>query len=229
MKEILVEAAAAKLDADPKDIDCIDEVFHVVGGQDPGLSFKEVVTEALVASGTITTKGNFSAPAEYQGTVKFRGSAVGPSMAYSYAAAAVEVTVDEITSKVTVDKIWVAMDCGFAINPLAVEGQIQGAVWMGLGQALSEEVQFQNGLPIHANILDYRVPTIKDTPPIEVEIVETIDPNGPFGAKEASEGAIACISPAVANAVANAIGVRLRETPLSPDRIMAARAKQAKN
>ena len=229
LKEILVEAAASKLDADPEDIDCIDEIFQVVGSQDPGLPFKEVVTEALVASGTITTKGNFSAPAEYQGTVKFRGSAVGPSMAYSYAAAAVEVTVDEITSKVTVDKIWVAMDCGFAINPLAVEGQIQGAVWMGLGQALSEEVQFQNGLPLHANILDYRVPTIKDTPPIEVEIVETIDPNGPFGAKEASEGAIACISPAVANAVASAIGVRLQETPLSPDRIMAARAKQAKN
>ena len=229
MKELLVEAAAAKLDADPGDIDCIDEFFQVVGSQDPGLPFKEVVTEALTASGTITTKGNFSAPAEYQGTVKFRGSAVGPSMAYSYAAAAVEVTVDDITSKVTVDRIWVAMDCGFAINPLAVEGQIQGAVWMGLGQALSEEVQFQNGLPIHANILDYRVPTIKDTPPIEVEIVETIDPNGPFGAKEASEGAIACISPAVANAVANAIGVRLQETPLSPDRIMAARAKQAKN
>ena len=229
MKELLVEAAAAKLDADPGDIDCIDEFFQVVGSQDPGLPFKDVVTEALTASGTITTKGNFSAPAEYQGTVKFRGSAVGPSMAYSYAAAAVQVTVDDITSKVTVDRIWVAMDCGFAINPLAVEGQIQGAVWMGLGQALSEEVQFQNGLPIHANILDYRVPTIKDTPPIEVEIVETIDPNGPFGAKEASEGAIACISPAVANAVANAIGVRLQETPLSPDRIMAARAKQAKN
>ncbi|MGI9414415.1 MAG: 4-hydroxybenzoyl-CoA reductase subunit alpha [Hyphomicrobiales bacterium] len=228
LREILVEAAAAKLDADPKDIDCTDETFRVVGSQDPGLAFKEVVTEALIASGTITTKGNFSAPPEYQGTVKFRGSAVGPSMAYSYAAAAVEVTVDEITSKVTVDRIWVAMDCGFAINPLAVEGQIQGAVWMGLGQALSEEVQFQNGLPVHANILDYRVPTIKDTPPIEVEIVETIDPNGPFGAKEASEGAIACISPAVANAVANAIGLRLRETPLSPDRIMAARSKQAK-
>jgi 4-hydroxybenzoyl-CoA reductase subunit alpha len=125
-----------------------------------------------------------------------------------------------------VEKIWVAHDCGFAINPLSVEGQIQGAVWMGLGQALSEEVSFVAGLPVHANILDYRVPTIKDTPPIEVKIVETIDPNGPFGAKEASEGAIAAVAPAVAAAVKRAIGLRMTETPLSPDRIVARLAKE---
>lgn len=229
MKKILIEAAAKKLDAKPDEIDCIDEHFKVVGSQDTGIPFREVVTEALVDTGTITTKGNFTAPREYQGTVKFRGSAVGPSMAYSYAAAAVEISVDEITSKVTVEKIWVAMDCGYAINPLAVEGQIEGAVWMGLGQALSEEVPFVNGLPVQPNILDYRVPTIEESPPIEVKIIETIDPNGPFGAKEASEGPIGSISPAVAAAIKNAIGVRLQETPLSPDRVLAARLKQARN
>ena len=79
---------------------------------------------------------------------------------------------------------------------LGLLGQIQGAVWMGLGQALSEEVTFTNGLPVHPNILDYRVPTIEESPPIEVHIVETIDPNGPFGAKEASEGPIGSIAPA---------------------------------
>ena len=226
LREILVAAAARKLEADPEAIDCVDDVFKVADSQDPGIPFKDVVAEALVDTGTITVKGTFTTTPDYQGTVKFRGAAVGPSMAYSYAAAAVEVTIDEITDKVTVDKIWVAQDCGFAINPLSVEGQIQGAVWMGLGQALSEEVTFRNGLPVQANILDYRVPTIKDTPPIEVKIIETIDPNGPFGAKEASEGSIACITPAVANAVRRAIGVRMRETPLSPERIMAARAKQ---
>lgn len=226
LKQILTEAAAVKLEADPADIECVDERFRVIGSQDAGLAFKEVVEQALVESGTITTKGNFSAPAEYQGTVKFRGAAVGPSMAYSYAATAVQVQVDEITGRVAVEKIWVAHDCGFAINPLSVEGQIQGAVWMGLGQALSEEVSFVAGLPVHANILDYRVPTIKDTPPIEVKIVETIDPNGPFGAKEASEGAIAAVAPAVAAAVKRAIGLRMTETPLSPDRIVARLAKE---
>ena len=195
MKEILVEAAAAKLDADPKDIDCIDEIFQVVGGQDPGLSFKEVVTEALVASGTITTKGNFSAPAEYQGTVKFRGSAVGPSMAYSYAAAAVEVTVDEITSKVTVDKIWVAMDCGFAINPLAGRRPDPGC---GLDGA---RPGFERGSAVPERPADPRQhPRLPGAdhqghPPIEVEIVETIDPNGPFGAKEASEARLPASRP----------------------------------
>jgi 4-hydroxybenzoyl-CoA reductase subunit alpha len=228
MKKLLVAAAARKLDAEAAQIDCIDEAFKVVDSQDPGIPFKDVVAEVLVDSGTITTKGNYTTPKEYRGTVKYRGSAVGPSMAHSYAAAAVEVSVDEITSKVTVDKIWVAQDCGFAINPLAVEGQIQGAVWMGLGQALSEEVMFENGLPVHGNILDYRVPTIKDTPPIEVKIVETIDPNGPFGAKEASEGAIACVAPAVASAVRRAIGLRMTETPMSPDRILAAQTKLAR-
>jgi len=225
MKDILMRAAAEKLEANPQDIEIVDEVFRVAGDQDTGLPFKQVVELALVESGTITTKGNFSAPESYQGTVKFRGAAVGPSMAYSYAAAAVEISVDDITSRVNVERIWVAMDCGFAINPLSVEGQIQGAVWMGLGQAISEEVMFAKGLPVHANILDYRVPTIKDTPPIEVKIIETIDPNGPFGAKEASEGAIACVAPAVASAVYRAIGLRMKETPMTPDRILAARDK----
>jgi 4-hydroxybenzoyl-CoA reductase subunit alpha len=228
MKAILVEAAARKLEAKPEEIECINETFRVAGSQDAGLPFAEVVTEALVESGTITTKGNFSAPEEYQGTVKFRGSAVGPSMAYTYAASAAEISVDPITSKISVDKIWVAMDVGFALNPLAVEGQIEGAVWMGLGQALSEEVTFKNGLPVHPNILDYRVPTIEESPPIEVHIVETIDPNGPFGAKEASEGPIGSIAPAVTAALKQAVGLQMKEIPLSPDRIHAAQVKQAR-
>jgi 4-hydroxybenzoyl-CoA reductase subunit alpha len=120
--------------------------------------------------------------------------------------------------------VWVAHDCGFALNPLSVEGQVQGAVWMGLGQALSEENRYHNGLPVGPNILDYRVPTIVESPHIEVKIVESMDPNGPFGAKEASEGALASILPAIANAVADATGVRLTETPLSPDRVLEALA-----
>ncbi len=107
---------------------------------------------------------------------------------------------------VSVDRVWVAHDCGFALNPLSVEGQVQGAVWMGLGQALSEENHYHKGLPVGPNILDYRVPTIVESPHIEVKIVESMDPNGPFGAKEASEGALASILPAIANAVADATG-----------------------
>jgi 4-hydroxybenzoyl-CoA reductase subunit alpha len=123
---------------------------------------------------------------------------------------------------VTVEQLWTALDCGFAINPLAVEGQIEGQVWMGLGQALSEETRYHNGLPLHANMLDYRVPTIIESPPISLKIIESIDPNGPFGAKEASEGALASAIAAVGNAIYDAVEIRLHETPFSPDRVLAA-------
>ncbi len=228
LKAVLVAAAARKLEAEPEDIECLGETYRVAGGQDSGISFKDVVSEALVDTGTITVKGTFTVPREYQGG-KFRGAGVGPSMAYSYSATAAEVTVDEVTGRVTVDKVWVAHDCGFAINPLSVEGQVQGAVWMGLGQALSEETRYVAGLPVGPNILDYRVPTIVESPDIEVKIVESLDPGGPFGAKEASEGALSSILPAIANAVHDAMGVRLTETPLTPDRVMAALVKQARS
>jgi len=181
----------------------------------------EVVKDALVDRGPMTVSGTFTCPPEAQGG-KHRGGAVGSTMGFSYAAQVVEVSVDESTGRVTVDKVWAALDCGHAINPLAVEGQIEGSVWMGMGQALSEETQYVNGLPVHASLLEYRVPTIVESPPIEVAIVESNDPNGPFGAKEASEGALAGFPPALVNAIANATGLDLDELPATPDRIMEA-------
>jgi len=222
LKEILLQAAANALDTPPGDIVCLGEVYRAAGSQDPGIPFNDVVARALVDRGTITVTGTFTVPTEYQGTVKFRGSAVGPSMAYSFAATVAQVRVDRDTGIVTVEQLWTALDCGFAINPLSVEGQIEGQVWMGLGQALSEETLYHNGLPIHANMLDYRVPTIVESPPIHLKIVESIDPNGPFGAKEASEGALASAIAAVGNAIYDAVGIRLHETPFSPDRVLAA-------
>ena len=228
LRAILVAAAARKLDAKPEDIETEGEIYRVAGGQDPGLTYEEVVTEALIDSGTITAKGTYTVPREYQGG-KFRGAGVGPSPAFSFSASAVEVTVDPDSCLVTVDKVWVAHDCGFALNPLSVEGQVEGGVWMGLGQALSEETRYVNGLPISANMLDYRVPTAVESPPIEVKIVESLDPNGPFGAKEASEGALASVIPAIANAVYDAIGVRMTNTPMTPERIMEALTKKARD
>ena len=230
LKRILVQAAARKLDAKPEDIECLGEAYRVSGSQDPGLAFEEVVTEALVDSGTITVKGTYTVPREFQGG-KYRGAGVGPSMGFSYAACVAEVDVDEDTGEIAVGNVWVAHDCGFAINPLAVEGQVQGAVWMGLGQALSEENRYDtvSGLPLGPNMLDYRVPSIVESPPIEVEIVESMDPNGPFGAKEASEGALAALLPALANAVDDALGLRLKETPLTPDRVLDAITRLARD
>jgi 4-hydroxybenzoyl-CoA reductase subunit alpha len=187
---------------------------------DPSLPFEEAVRKALAQNGPITTRGTYTVAPELQGG-KFRGAGVGPSPAFSYAAQVVEVAVDEETGEVKVEKVWVAQDCGFAINPLAVEGQVQGAVWMGMGQAMGEATRYDapHGLPMAANFLDYRFPTIADSPPIEVQIVEARDPNGPFGAKEASEGALAGFLAAFTNALADAIGVRPSELPLTQDRL----------
>ena len=196
-------------------------MFYVRGGVVPALSFAEAAKAALVDTGTLTVKGSFTCPPEAQGG-KHRGGAVGSTMGFSYAAQVVEVTVDEDTALVTVDRVWAALDCGYAINPLAVVGQVEGSVWMGMGQALSEETHYLNGLPAHGSFLEYRVPTISESPPIDVQIVESHDPLGPFGAKEASEGALAGFSPALVAAVANAIGVDLDELPVTPDRVMEA-------
>jgi len=186
-------------------------------------SFEEKVRAALANGGPVTTRGTYTVPPELQGG-KFRGAAVGPSPAFSYAAQVVEVAVDEDTGEVKVEKIWVAQDCGFAINPLAVEGQIQGAVWMGMGQALGEATRYDppHGLPLRASLAGYQVPTIADSPPIEAHIVEARDPNGPFGAKEASEGSLAGFLPALTSAIADAIGLRPNELPVTPDRVFEA-------
>ncbi|MFZ2649269.1 MAG: 4-hydroxybenzoyl-CoA reductase subunit alpha [Burkholderiaceae bacterium] len=220
LRRVLVAAAAARLKVGAEQIEWLGERC-IVAGTEQGLDFAEVVNAALVDSGTLIVKGTWSTPPETQGG-KFRGAAVGSTAGFSYAAQVVEVSVDEETGVVRVERVWVAHDCGFAINPLAVEGQVQGAVWMGMGQALSEETQYHEGLPLRANMLDYRIPTIAESPPIEVKLIESLDPLGPFGAKEASEGALHGFAPALTNAIFDAIGIRLSELPATPERVLEA-------
>ncbi len=224
LKRLLVAAAARRLEARPEEVECLGEVYRA-GAQDKGLTFEEVVIEALKDTGTITVTGNYSTIPESHGGKKYRGAAIGGTMGYSYSAQVVEVTVDEETGVVDVDQVWVAHDCGKALNRLTVEGQVQGSVWMGMGQAMSEETAYHEGLMITGNMLDYRVPTIQDSPPIEVGIVESNDPHGPFGAKEAGEGSLAAFLPALTNAIADAVGVRFRDLPVTPDRVFAALEK----
>jgi 4-hydroxybenzoyl-CoA reductase subunit alpha len=228
LKAVLIAAAARKLEAKPDEIECLGELYRA-GAQDKGLTFNEVVTEALKDSGTITITGNYSTIPQSHGGKKYRGAAIGGTMGYSYSAQVVEVTVDEETGVVTVDKVWVAHDCGKALNRLTVEGQVQGSVWMGMGQAMSEEAAYHDGLMVMANMLDYRVPTIQDSPPIEVGIVESIDPHGPFGAKEAGEGSLAAFLPALTNAIADATALRFNNLPVTPDRVFAAVEKRARD
>lgn len=220
----LVAAAAKMLEADPGEVECEGETFFVRGASQSALPWQEVVMAALAMEGTIAVKGAFTTPVEAQGG-KHRGGAVGSTMGFSYGAQVVEVEVDPDTGQIAVLQVWAALDCGFAINPLAVEGQIEGSVWMGMGQGLCEETTYLHGLHAHANLTDYRVPTIAESPPIDVHIVESNDPLGPFGAKEAGEGALAGFPPALVNAVADATGCDVNFLPVTPDRLLAALLK----
>jgi 4-hydroxybenzoyl-CoA reductase subunit alpha len=220
LKRELIHAAARKLEVASDDVEADGERYRV-RGTDRELGWKDVVSAALEPAGTLNVKGAWSTPPETQGG-KFRGAAVGSSAGFSYAAQVVEVAVDEDTGMVRVERVWVAHDCGRAINPLAVEGQVQGSVWMGMGQALGEETQYHDGLHMRANMIDYRIPTIAESPPIETYIVEAPDPNGPFGAKEAGEGALSGFLPALTSAIAHATGIALSELPASPERLLEA-------
>jgi len=189
------------------------------------MTFEEAVVAAIDFSGALTGTGSYAPPPEARGG-HFKGGGVGPSPAYSYSAQVAEVSVDEDTGEVTVQKIWAAHDCGRALNPVAVEGQVIGSVWMGLGQALEEEMVWKDGLLMNPGMLEYRSPSAAESPEIECFIVESIDPEGPFGAKEAGEGSLAATIPAISNAIYDAVGIRLREAPFTPERVLAAlRAK----
>ena len=196
-------------------------------GPKESLTFEEAVVAAIDFHGALMGTGSYAPPPEARGG-KHKGAGVGPSPAYSYSAQVAEVSVDEETGEVTVHKVWAAHDCGRALNPVSVEGQIIGSVWMGMGQALTEEMVWKDGMLMNPGLLEYRSPSAVESPAVEPIIVESIDPEGPFGAKECSEGSLAATIPAIANAIYDAVGVRLHECPFTPERVLAAiRAKKS--
>src|SRR5579863_5802967 len=146
------------------------------------MSFEEAVVAAIDFHGALTGTGSYAPPQEARGG-KHKGAGVGPSPAYSYSAQVAEVSVDEETGEVVVHKVWAAHDCGRALNPVSVEGQIIGSVWMGMGQALTEEMVWKDGMLMNPGLLEYRSPSSVESPEVEPIIVESIDPEGPFGAK----------------------------------------------
>src|SRR5579871_3030594 len=196
-------------------------------GPKDSMSFEEAVVSAIDFTGALTGTGSYAPPKDARGGA-FKGAGVGPSPAYSYSAQVAEVSVDEETGEVKVHKVWAAHDCGRALNQVSVEGQIIGSVWMGMGQALQEEMVWKDGLLMNPGMLEYKSPSATESPDVEAFIVESVDPEGPFGAKEASEGSLAATIPAIANAIYDAVGVRMRESPFTPERVLAAiKAKNA--
>src|SRR6266404_3698557 len=219
-----VRVIAADTDLTPIDIGSYSSRVTFMNGNATLRAAGEVkkqIAAAIDFHGALTGTGSYAPPPEARGG-KHKGAGVGPSPAYSYSAQVAEVSVDEDTGEVTVHKVWAAHDCGRALNPVSVEGQIIGSVWMGMGQALTEEMVWKDGLLMNPGLLEYRSPSSVESPEVEPIIVESIDPEGPFGAKECSEGSLAATIPAISNAIYDAVGIRLHEVPFTPERVLAA-------
>ena len=219
LRERIFTAVAKKLEVEPARLTARDRRVFVEDDDDRGVSFAEAVALGESMFGVLAFPGSYAPPKR---AGKYKGGGVGPSPCYSYSACVVEVDVDPETGQVTPTEIWVAHDIGRALNPLLVEGQVEGSIYMGLGEVLMEEQVFRKGVHKIPSLLEYKSPTTLETPEIHTILVETDDPDGPFGAKEAGQGPLLPIIPAVATAVYDAVGVRIDETPISPDKVVRA-------
>ncbi len=226
-KEKLLAVAAEKLEVAPSDLAIENGHIHVIGVPDHGMSVAEAARIHIFRIGGegIYTRATYDAPTVMADKQTFYGN-VAP--AYSFASLAVEVEVDTETGQVTVLDCFVADDCGKAINPRAVEGQINGAVMQGIGWTLYENFVFQDGRLVNGNFADYTMATAEASPVLRHAIVESIDPNGPFGAKGASETALVPAAGAIANAICDAVGVRINSLPITPEKILAALREKSK-
>jgi 4-hydroxybenzoyl-CoA reductase alpha subunit len=225
-RELLSMAVAEKLSLPVENLSFADHRVFDVENPEVGVTFAEAVVLAESKFGTIGTVGSYTPP---RSPGKFKGAGVGPSPAYSYSAAIAEVDVDPETGFVTVERVWIGHDIGQSINPMLVMGQVEGGVYMGLGEALMEEMTYRaNRNVVHKfpSLLEYKSPTTHEMCDVKTYLIEDADPNGPFGAKEVGQGPLLPVMPAVANAVFDAVGVRVDEVPITPEKVLAAlRAK----
>ncbi|MDQ3134358.1 MAG: molybdopterin-dependent oxidoreductase [Acidobacteriota bacterium] len=225
-RELLSIAVAEKLTVPEANLAFAERRVFDVERPEVGVTFAEAVVLAETKYGTIGTVGSYSPP---RSPGKFKGAGVGPSPAYSYSAAIAEVDVDPDTGIVSVERIWIGHDIGQSINPMLVMGQVEGSVYMGLGEALMEEMVYRaNRNVVHKfpSMLEYKSPTTLEMCDVKTYLIEDADPNGPFGAKEVGQGPPLPVMPAIANAVFDAVGVRVDEVPITPEKVLAAlRAK----
>lgn len=204
---------------------------RVFDAEDPerGVSFAEAVQIAESRQGSIGTTGSYTPP---RSPGRYKGAGVGPSPAYSYTCAVAEVEVDPETGIVRVPKVWIAHDIGQSINPTLAIGQVEGGVYMGLGEILMEEMTYRDKarhlVHHHPSMLEYKSPTTFEMCDVETVLVSDPDPEGPFGAKEVGQGPLLPIPPAVANAVFDAVGVRVDEVPCSPHKVLRALREKMK-
>ncbi|MCX7170613.1 MAG: molybdopterin-dependent oxidoreductase, partial [Proteobacteria bacterium] len=227
LHDLITAAAAEQLDTTPEQVVMSQGRVFAADNPNHGMSFVEAIALAESKFGTLGAVGSYTPPKQ---PGKYKGAGVGPSPAYSFSACVVETEVDPKTGLIHIPKIWIAHDLGRAINAVHARGQVIGGVYMGLGEALMEEQAFRRLPPklsaalVHKipSLLEYKTLTALDMPEVEVMLIEDPDPNCPFGAKEAGQGPLLPVMPAVANAIWDAVGVRIDEVPITPDKILRA-------
>ena len=232
-RALIASAVAANLDVSPNELVFADSRVFLASDPDRGVSFAEGVQAAETQYGALGTTGSYrpKSPA-----ARFKGGGVGPSPTYSYTAAVALVDVDPDTGFVTVPKVWISHDIGRALNPTLARGQLVGGVYMAVGEALMESQLARPGRPFkegryllrNPSMLDYKHLTHLDMPEVITDLVEEPCPEGPYGAKEIGQGPLTPVIPAIANAVYDAVGVRVREVPITPDKLLTALARKAK-
>jgi CO/xanthine dehydrogenase Mo-binding subunit len=225
MKEMILSAAAEALEVPAERLAAAGGIIYFTEDTGKQIPFAEAAQRAEARFGTLATVGSYTPP---RLSGPYKGSGVGPSPAYSFTCAAAEVEVDLETGILEVKRVTTAHDLGRALNPVVCEGQIEGGVYMGYSEAVVEEQVFRKGLHKQPSLLEYKIPTSLDVPEQDVTMIETIDEEGPFGAKEVGQGPLSPVIPAIANAVYDAIGIRFDSTPITADRILRALEAQRK-
>ena len=224
LRKIIVRAVAEEWNIEPARVFMGRGQVFDLEARDKCITTREAFHLAEERFDTLGTTGSYNTP---QLGGDYRGGTIGASPAYSFTAHAVEAVVDEETGRITVENCWIAHDCGRALNPMLVAGQMEGSAYMGIAEAIMED-HTVNRFGLHAgpSLLDYRIPTSVDTPELHALIVESLDPEGPYGAKEAGEGPLHPSVPAISNAIFDAVGIRLTHLPFTPGKVLAALREQ---
>ncbi len=219
LRDMIASAVAGKLAVPAERMVFAGRRVYDRENSERGMEFAEACEVAEARHGVLVSTGGYKPPK--QGG-PFKGSGVGPSPAFSYSAVVAEVDADPETCLVKVEKVWVAHDIGRALNPMLVEGQVEGSVYMGIGEALMEEMTYRGTLVKAPSLLEYKIPTSLEMPEVVTILVESDEQAGPFGAKEAGQGPILPVIPATVVAIHDALGVRIDEVPATPDKVLKA-------
>lgn len=225
-KAQVLAGAAELLECSPGDLVARLGKIYVKGSPDKAVTFPEAAHRAFSMNGPVVGRGHYSPPEQLGG--KHKGATVGTSPAYSFCAQAFEVSVDTETGKVKVQRVTDVHDCGTVVNPMGLHGQVEGSAVMGIGEALLEQALFEDGVQINDSLHEYLVPTAMEAPEIDSLVVDAWEDAGPFGAKEVGEGALLPSIGAIANAICDAVGVRIKELPITSERILKALREKEK-